>query len=136
MIQTFFFILFAGLFFITNLYENYCREKEGEWLGLSHITSMSQHYGKSWHWFQWLNWALVIGFVSYLIFGFTILTISVILLIGAVWWILFDGGLNRLKGRSFFHQSEYSTSVFEAFASAKVKLTLLIISIIFLVITL
>lgn len=136
MIKTILFILFAGLFLITNLYENFCREKENEWRNLKHITSMAQSYGKLWHQFQWLNWLIVFVFITYLIFDLTWLAASIVFVIGATWWILFDGFLNRLRGRKFFHRSELSTSEFEHYAYPKTKVILLVISIILLVIVL
>jgi len=121
-------IFFAILFLITTIYENYFRDKERENIK----DQIAKVYGKLWHWFQWFNWLFVFSFVSYLIFGFTWLAVSIVFFIGSAWWILFDGSLNSLKKRYFFFQSQYTTSEFEPFANIWIKLLVLAIAIMFL----
>lgn len=134
-IKIFLFVLFFGLFLITNLYENYCREKESE-SRVNKSNHLANVYGKFWHWYQFGNWFIVFTYAVYLLFGLSWIAASIVLLIGASWWILFDGFLNRLRGKKFFYRSEFSTSEFEQYAYPKTKIGILILSIILLVIAL
>lgn len=136
MVKIFLFILFFVVFFITTLYENYWREKEAEARKLK-VKALADIYGNRWHWFQWFNWAFT--FIYIILFALELdiyLTGVIVLLIASIWWILYDGLLNRLRGEKFFHRSEFSTSEFEHYAYPKTKIVFLIISIILLVIVL
>lgn len=124
-------IIFSVTFFVTNVYENYYRDKERE---SDHPVKVKDLYGKLWHRMQWLNWFLVISFTTYLYFDLSYLWGSLILLSAALWWIMYDGVLNSLKRRYFFYQSPYTTSELEPFANLYVKIILLIISVIILVV--
>lgn len=124
-------IIFSITFFVTNVYENYYRDKERE---SDHPIKVKDLYGKLWHRMQWLNWFLVISFTTYLYFDLSYLWGSLILLSAALWWIMYDGVLNSLKRRYFFYQSPYTTSELEPFANLYVKIILLIISVIILVV--
>mgnify|MGYP001197161460 CR=1 FL=1 len=136
MVKIYLFILFAGLFLITNLYENYCRERERNTIATNASRQYAETMGRLWHWFQWINWFFVFVFTTYLIFDLTWLAGAIVFVIGASWWILFDGSLNRLRGEKFFYRSQFSTSEFEHYAYPKTKIVLLIISIILFVIAL
>ena len=125
-------IVFAITFFITNVYENYFRDKERE---VKHLPTVTIRYGKLWHRMQWLNWFLTISFTLYLYFDFSLFWIALILFSAALWWTLYDGALNSLKKRYFFYQSPYTTSDLEPFGNLTVKIICLLITIILLVIS-
>jgi len=120
------FIIFLVVFFITNLYENYFREREHN-LRLHDANKQADKCGELWHWFQWFNWLSVVLFATVQIFGLY-LAIRITLFIGSCWWILFDGGLNSLKKRYFFYQSKYTTSEFEQFGNPVAKIILFVVT--------
>lgn len=120
-------VLFFVLFLITNILENYFRERER--------FTLINRYGNYWHSIQFVMWALVIIYILYLNFNFTVGMIITILFISSLWWLLFDGFLNLLRGRNFFYISEFTTSRLEKFASPKNKLILLVISSLFLLLS-
>ena len=125
-------IIFSVTFFITNVYENYYRDKERE---SYHPVAFTKRYGQLWHRMQWLNWFLVISFTTYLYFDLSYLWGALILLSAALWWIMYDGVLNSLKKRYFFYQSPNTTSDLEPFANIYVKIILLVISLTILLVT-
>lgn len=120
------FVIFLVVFFISNLYENYYREKEQHCL-LNDFGAAAKHFGRLWHWAQWLGWASVVLFTTINLFEFW-LAARISLFIGACWWILYDGGLNSLKNRWFFHYSVTSTSDFEPFAKPWTKILLFVLT--------
>jgi hypothetical protein len=128
-------IVFAITFFITNVYENYFREKEAA-LRTALLTKDADKYGKRWHRMQWVNWFLTISFTLFLYFDFCYLFIALILFTAALWWILYDGALNSLRKRYFFFLSPDTTNDFEAFGNIYIKLIFLLVTIILLVIML
>ena len=125
-------IIFSVTFFITNVYENYYRDKERE---SYHPAEFTKRYGRLWHRMQWLNWFLVISFTTYLYFDLSYLWGALILLSAALWWIMYDGVLNSLKKKYFFYQSPNTTSDLEPFANIYVKIILLVISLTILLVT-
>jgi pheromone shutdown protein TraB len=125
------FIVFVIVFLITNVYENYFRDKENHLRSMSMIPDADKA-GKFWHRAQWLNWAVAIIFTVYLCFDFSFLAGALVLLICADWWILYDGALNSLKKRYFFFLSTTTTNEFEAFGNIYVKLLFLAITIVLL----
>lgn len=115
------YILFAVIFLMTQVYENYYRERERFEL----VDLIAEKFGRYWHTHQFMGWGLVFGMVAGLLFGGWT-AVKVVALTGASWWIVYDGWLNLIKGRVFFYQSKQSTSTLEKIAHPVVKIGLLI----------
>jgi hypothetical protein len=119
-------VILFSFFFVTyliiNIYENYFRER---WK----YSDNYKFYSKKWHSIQFMRWGLVISFIIYLMFqlkGFIYL-----LLLSSLWKIFFDGGLNLLRGRSFFYQSQHKDlSVLEKYSTPLNKILFLIFAIV------
>jgi len=121
-------ILFFILFIAANIFENFYREKEKYTLD-----KKNRKYGRLWHDVQFIGWAVVFAYIIYLQYGFTFFSAKVILLFASLWWVLYDGSLNLLRGRNFFFQSN-SSSRLERVVSPIVKVLFVFVTILIIII--
>jgi len=117
--------VFFIAFIATQVLENWFRERE-RFVGMPGA-------GTFWHMHQWLGWILIFGYITFLLFEDVWTGVRILILSAAIWWIFFDGWLNSLKKRWWFHQSKETSSTFEKYARMEVKLILLFIAILLLV---
>lgn len=116
------YLVFAVLYLVAQVYENYYRDKErGE-----HVELIAKQYGTIWHTAQYAGW--IVAFVTIALVTMELGTAAKVLAVSAaVWWIGYDGWLNKLKGRGFWYRSPHSSSTFEKIAFPWVKIGLLIL---------
>ena len=117
-------LFFAGMM-MANVFENYWRERE-RFAGVPGA-------GTLWHFWQWVGWIIVFVCVSVLLFQ-SWYGVLLLLPTSAIWWIGYSGWLNVLKNRPFFYRSDQSSSKFEKYATAPVKIAYLIITVIILLV--
>ncbi|NPV12725.1 MAG: hypothetical protein HPY57_13140 [Ignavibacteria bacterium] len=125
------FLTFFLAYLILNVYENYYRDQEKLFI----TTKYAKDYQKLWKHFQFCQWTLVFVYLVILIFKpdefieyvkYTNLLITFSLF----WTILYDGGLNLLRGLPFFRVSTQTQSFVERNISLLAKFVLLTASII------
>lgn len=114
-----FFFLF---FMAANILENYWREQEKFYP----MSDYAARCGMLWHDIQFIGWAVVFGYVVFLIYGVNWEALRVIILFSSVWWILYDGSLNLLNNRNFLFQSRLTTSSFEKYGTPAAKFVFLL----------
>lgn len=117
--------VFFIAFIATQVLENWFRERER----FANLPGA----GTKWHHHQWLGWILIFGYITFLLFEDVWTGVRILILSAAIWWIFFDGWLNSLKKRWWFHQSKETSSTFEKYARMEVKLILLFIAVLLLV---
>lgn len=111
------FIAFSLAFLATQVLENWFREKE-------RFDNMPGA-GVAWHTWQFIGWALTFGAVTLLVWEWWT-AVRVLFVTSVMWWIIYDGWLNALKNRAWFHQSKESSAELERLARAEIKIALLI----------
>lgn len=112
--------LFFILMLVFTVLENYYRERER--------FNPDKNSGAIWHLTQLCALIIAFGYVVIEKYGFTLYAYSILFLMGAVWFICFDGGLNLFRGFYFFKQSTQSTDPFKNLGKPAIKIALLLIS--------
>ncbi len=131
-------IFFIG-YLILNVYENYFRDEEKFYLYRD--KEYAKKAQKLWKHYQFMQWFLVFVFIIFLtlplknLYSFlqmknlySFLQNIHLLLIFATWWnILYDGGLNLLRGLPFLRVSNTTQSRIERNIPLWIRISLLII---------
>lgn len=124
------FYLFSFLipFMAIAVFENWLREVAR----YSQNADEAQNASRNWHIVQFSGWFLVIAFALVSTIGISVLAIKLLIFISAMWWLLFDGLLNVLRGKSFFARGALTSDPLEKFANPVIKIILAIISLLIL----
>ncbi len=122
-------IFFIG-YLILNVYENYFRDEEKFYLHRD--KEYAKKAQKLWKHYQFMQWFLVFVFIIFLTLPlknlYSFLQNIHLLLIFATWWnILYDGGLNLLRGLPFLRVSNTTQSRIERNIPLWIRISLLII---------
>ncbi len=122
-------IFFIG-YLILNVYENYFRDEEKFYLYRD--KEYAKKAQKLWKHYQFMQWFLVFVFIIFLTLPlknlYSFLQNIHLLLIFATWWnILYDGGLNLLRGLPFLRVSNTTQSRIERNIPLWIRISLLII---------
>ncbi len=81
------------VYFVLNVYENYYRER---W---KYDVEKYKVWSRKWHSIQFLRWSF--SFIFVLIVTLGINEIIMLIPLSAIWWLLYDGALNLLRGKNF-----------------------------------
>lgn len=121
--------VFFVLMLIITVYENWWREVER----FNKDAELRKSAGVKWHIIQGVGLAVSFAFVVQLLVNDYLLTGRILLLLSALWWILFDAGLNAFKKRSIFYKSTQTTNPVEGIGKPIVKLVWLCMTILLLI---
>jgi len=115
-------LLFFVAFMTVNIYTHWFREGENYY---SKTPEEKRRFNSLWHTSSLIMWALVFFYVLHEEYHFGEMFFKSLSLFAALWWTVFDGGLNLLRGRRFFFQSKLTTSVMEKYAHPMLKMALI-----------
>jgi len=107
------FVVFFLVYLVLNVFENFFRDSE-KFCYLKY-PDLAKNFQRKWKTAQYIQWCVVLIFITYLLFGFKLIPYLILIVLSLVWNVVYDGLLNVMFGKPFYRISDTTQSRIEKF---------------------